>query len=276
MLHKLKNFKEKIKLFWLRVLFKLQFKATFYFDDSSPSVKQMGYQNTRRLLFIESRFHDLILKEKSPENRFQLYFQINKAIKDFKAKVLPGNLTYGFTSDYILAHSNLFQGRSVIDFGCGYGLSTELLSKFASNVYGIDCVEACINSARTMFQDAKNIEFRLIDNLKLPFADNSIGAAYSNDFIEHIHPDDALFHLQEIYRVLETGGSYLLWTPGKNTGPHDITKAFYPQRCGFQSLGSHIQEYTFEELSALLHQVGFTRIIIPDRGKEVLLIAEKS
>jgi ubiquinone/menaquinone biosynthesis C-methylase UbiE len=236
----------------------------------------MGYQNARKLLLIESYFHNLIVKETSPERRFQLYFEINKAIKEFKAEVLPGNLNYGFTSEYILEHSDLFQNRSVIDFGCGYGLSTELLSKYASKVYGIDCVEACIHSAQTMFQNVSNMEFRLIDNLKLPFADNSIGAAYSNDFIEHIHPDDALFHLQEIHRVLEPGGAYLFWTPGKNTGPHDITKAFYPQRRGFPSLGSHIQEYTFEALSALLQQAGFTRITIPDRGKEVLLIAEKS
>jgi SAM-dependent methyltransferase len=274
-LQKLGNLKDKIKLLCLHILFKLGFKATFYFDDSSPSVKQMGYQNARKLILIESHFHHLILKETLPEKRFKLYCENNASIKDFKANVLPGNLTYGFTSDYILVHSDLFENRSVIDFGCGYGLSTELLSKYANKVYGIDCVEACINSAKNMFEDVTNIEFKLIDNLKLPIADCSIGAAYSNDFIEHIHPDDAIFHLQEIYRVLETGGSYLIWTPGKNTGPHDITKAFYPQRHGFKSLGSHIQEYTFEELADLIRQIGFTTIIIPDPAKEVLLIATK-
>ena len=98
---------------------------------------------------------------------------------------------------------------------------------------------------------------------------------YSNDFLEHLHPDDARLHLAEAFRVLKNGGYCLCYTPGRGSGPHDITKAFYPQGFGFPSRGSHLKEYTFDELTSVASSVGFI-VEFPDNKADILALLRKA
>ncbi len=205
----------------------------------------------------------------------RLYSDFNDRIKEFKATHIPTQLSFGFTPDYILEHQDLFRDKVVIDFGCGYGLSTELLSSYAKFVHGIDCSNACIAFARGEYSQVLNMEFTLVDKLTLPFETETIDAAYSNDVLEHVHVDDAVTHLKEVHRVLRTGGTYLLYTPGIGTGPHDMTKAFWPGGHGFKAIGAHIKEYSFSEVADLLLGLGFRNAIIPEPKREVLILARK-
>jgi hypothetical protein len=77
---------------------------------------------------------------------------------------------------------------------------------------------------------------------------------YSYSLMEHLHPDDSLVQLRNIYRALTRGGVYVCVTPNRLTGPHDISRYFEPTAAGL-----HLQEYTASELSDLLRKVGFSK-----------------
>ncbi|WP_352854421.1 class I SAM-dependent methyltransferase [Mesorhizobium sp. M0902] len=56
----------------------------------------------------------------------------------------------------------------------------------------------------------------------LHFADNSLDFVFSGRLMEHLHPDDAVRQLSQLYRVLVPGGAYYCITTHAVTGPHDI------------------------------------------------------
>jgi hypothetical protein len=95
----------------------------------------------------------------------------------------------------------------------------------------------------------------LSDGIDLPIAPGSIDVAYSNQMIEHLHPDDAAQHVAAVHAALAPRGVFVCITPNRTTGPHDISNGFDPIATGL-----HLREYTARELAALLRGAGFTRI----------------
>ncbi len=97
-----------------------------------------------------------------------------------------------------------------------------------------------------------NFELVLFDGIDIPLPDHSVDVAYSNQLIEHLHPEDALDQLRSIHRVLVPGGAYLCITPHRLSGPHDVSKYFDKVATGF-----HLVEYTPLELARLFQAAGF-------------------
>ena len=79
--------------------------------------------------------------------------------------------------------------------------------------------------------------------------------AYSFQVMEHIHPDDALEQLRNLFAALAPGGSFFCVTPNRLNGPHDVSKFFDLEARGF-----HLKEYTITELEALFREVGFRKV----------------
>ena len=102
---------------------------------------------------------------------------------------------------------------------------------------------------------AENVETFVLDGPTLPFADRSIDIAYSDQFLQKLHPDDAAAHLREVRRVLSPLGAYICVTPNGASGPHDISVFFdeLPH-------GVHLREYRSRELAKVLHTAGFRRV----------------
>jgi SAM-dependent methyltransferase len=95
----------------------------------------------------------------------------------------------------------------------------------------------------------------LIEGVDLPLENGTVDVAYSNQVMEHLHPDDARQQLRNIYRVLKNGARYICVTPNRLTGPHDISQYFDSVASGF-----HLKEYSISELCALMLEAGFTRV----------------
>lgn len=85
--------------------------------------------------------------------------------------------------------------------------------------------------------------------------DNSIDVIFSDQFIEHLHPEDAKLHFRLAYRLLKKGGKYVFRTPHSFTGPRDISKYFSDKPEGF-----HLKEWTYTELWEMLKELDFSRI----------------
>ncbi len=113
-----------------------------------------------------------------------------------------------------------------------------------------------------------NLKLVISDGSSIPVEPGSVSVAYSNQLMEHLHPDDALDQLRGLHAALKPGGVYICITPSRLTGPHDISGVFDREATGF-----HLKEYTVGDLAALFRRVGFTKIhiIFGGRGKFMLL-----
>jgi SAM-dependent methyltransferase len=87
--------------------------------------------------------------------------------------------------------------------------------------------------------------------------DGSVDVVYSQQLMEHLHPDDALDQLRNIYTALAPGGRYFCVTPNRLTGPHDISRHYDEEATCF-----HLKEYTISELASLFRQVGFREVSV--------------
>jgi SAM-dependent methyltransferase len=86
-------------------------------------------------------------------------------------------------------------------------------------------------------------------------ADGSVDLAFSDQFIEHLHPEETRDHFVFVRRLLKPGGTYIFCTPHRLTGPHDISRYFSDEPEGF-----HLKEWSFRELKALLRAVRFSDV----------------
>jgi SAM-dependent methyltransferase len=145
----------------------------------------------------------------------------------------------------------LAKGITFLEFGPGDCALSFEVAKHVKQVYAVDVSDE-ISQCSTW---PGNFRLILSDGGNIPLASNSIDIAYSNQLMEHLHPDDALEQLKNIYAVLIPGGMYICITPNRLSGPHDISKHFDEVATGF-----HLKEYTTSELSNLFRGVGFSRV----------------
>lgn len=70
--------------------------------------------------------------------------------------------------------------------------------------------------------------FRLIvyDGYNLDMEDGTADVVFSDQFIEHLHPEDTEYHFRLVKRILRDNGLYIFRTPHVFLGPHDISKYF--------------------------------------------------
>ena len=127
------------------------------------------------------------------------------------------------------------------------------VAKYVKQVYAVDVS----NEITKNLASPKNFKLVLSDGTSIPVSINTVNVAYSNQLMEHIHPEDAFEQLQNIYSVLAPGGVYICITPNRLSGPHDISRYFDSEASGF-----HLKEYMVLELSALFKKVGFSRIMV--------------
>ena len=118
-------------------------------------------------------------------------------------------------------------------------------------VYAIDVSNEVTKNAAL----PPNMELVIFDGITLPLPDASLDAVYSNQLMEHLHPDDAAAQIESIYAKLKPGGFYYCVTPNRLTGPHDVSRGFDDIATGL-----HLKEYTVSELARLLRSVGFRRV----------------
>lgn len=114
----------------------------------------------------------------------------------------------------LLQWANVQQAQQILDVGCGIGGSTLYLAdKFhAESAIGITLspVQAKRAEQRAQELGILTAQFQVADALNMPFADNSFDLVWSLESGEHM-PDKVKF-LQECYRVLKPGGTFLFVT----------------------------------------------------------------
>lgn len=150
-------------------------------------------------------------------------------------------------------------GVTYLEVGPGdCGLALEV-AKRVKKVYAIE-----VSTEITKGLDfPSNFELVISDGSSIPVERNVVDVVYSNQLMEHLHPDDALCQLSCIYEALKDGGIYICVTPNAMSGPHDISRCYDDQPTGL-----HMREYTVTELVVMFRSAGFTglRLLIGARG----------
>lgn len=102
----------------------------------------------------------------------------------------------------------------ILDVGCGIGGSSLYLAqKFNARAVGITLSPVQASRATERAQEAglaTEVQFQVADALDMPFADDTFDFVWSMESGEHM-PDKEKF-LQECYRVLKPGGTFLMAT----------------------------------------------------------------
>jgi SAM-dependent methyltransferase len=131
---------------------------------------------------------------------------------------------------------------------CGLTLHVSRLVRLA---YAVEVS----TEATKHIQAPPNMQLIISDGKSIDVPSGTVTVAYSNQVMEHIHPDDALEQLQNICRAMAPGGAYICATPNRLSGPHDVSQYFDEF-----ATGMHMREYTATELVKLFHDVGFSRV----------------
>ena len=147
----------------------------------------------------------------------------------------------------------LDKNKSFIEVGPGDCALAFHVCSFVKQVYAVD-----VSKTITKFSSIpENFTLLISDGCSIPVEMNSIDIIYSNQLMEHLHPDDASAQLKNILIALRPGGTYLCITPSSLNGPHDISRYFDTVATGF-----HLKEYTIKELSELFYNAGFESLIL--------------
>jgi len=141
--------------------------------------------------------------------------------------------------------------NTFLELGAGDCALSFELCKYFKKVYAIDVSQNITAST----QKPSNFELLISNGSSVDIQPETVDIAYSNQLMEHLHPDDAFDQLTAIYNVLVKGGIYICLTPHRFMGPSDISAYFDDVATGF-----HLKEYTNKELYCLFRRVGFCRI----------------
>ena len=142
-------------------------------------------------------------------------------------------------------------GITYLEIGPGDCALCLEVAKSVRQVYAVD-VDAVLSRNA---QVPANFRLFISDGVSVPAPAASVDLAYSNQLMEHLHPDDAYEQLRNICATLAPGGAYVCVTPNRLNGPHDISRRFSDHAEGF-----HLKEYTITELASLFLSVGFRRV----------------
>ena len=149
-------------------------------------------------------------------------------------------------------------GCVFLEVGAGDCALSERIAETASLVYAVDISDQTRGRAMP-----PNVRIVLTDGRSIDVPEGSVDLAFSDQLMEHLHPDDAIEQLRNIHRALKPGGVYVCVTPNRLYGPSDVSAYFDEVATGF-----HLREYSLREIRRVFVEAGFARanVFVGARG----------
>ena len=151
-----------------------------------------------------------------------------------------------------------------LELGPGTGALSAEIARHVNTVYALDVSPAVLMNS----QLPSNVKVIIYDGIKIPGTIEPVHIVYSNQVMEHLHPDDVIEQLRDISHILTLGGKCICRTPHRYSGPHDTSKHFDSIATCF-----HLKEYTIMELVKMFKLAGFKKVkyeIVP-KGRRVAI-----
>ena len=135
--------------------------------------------------------------------------------------------------------SLLSKDKCVLDIASGEGYGSNLLSKVASKVIGVDISKETIDLANNKYA-GPNLAFQMGSASKIPLPDRSVDIVVSFETLEH--HDQHKEMLAEIKRVIRPNGILIMSSPDKK---------YYSDLRGYNN-PFHVKELYFNEFKDLI------------------------
>ncbi len=179
----------------------------------------------------------------------------------------PQSIRAGVGEQLRMVRAFLAPGGSFVEVGAGDCALSLAVCGYASIVRAIEVSDTIADVA----DPPPEFELLITDGTSIPVAPGSVDLVYSNQLMEHLHPDDATTQAANIAAALRPGGKYICITPHRLLGPADIS-AFFTDG---PAEGFHLREYTARELRDLFVSVGFSNVhvLAAHRGRALELPA---
>lgn len=132
------------------------------------------------------------------------------------------------------------QGK-LLDVGFGHGFIEEHLSTgVAFDLHGIDISSRAVERLNRILSG----DFKVGSILKIPFSDDFFDVVLALEILEHIPPHNTFVAINELYRVLKVGGTFVISVP-LNEGLEEMIREGV-------NLSGHVRVYTSELIKAEL------------------------
>lgn len=223
-----------------------------------PLPKNRTYEQLKNHYLVEKEIAERI-KKADPEQRKKIfatmYDELFEKVPDHSRLTIrdTASLTEKSNQSKYKLLSGLITPEIVFaEFAPGDCKFSLAISSKVKQVYGID------------ISDQKNPEDKEPENFKLIIYDGynlseikeqSIDVLFSDQLIEHFHPDETKPHFELARKMLKQKGKYLFRTPHYQSGPYDISMYFSDEPEGF-----HLKEWTYTEIYKLLKDSGFRKV----------------
>src|SRR5437868_6163149 len=203
---------------------------------------------------VERKLADRIRAAATPEERRRvfstMYEELFREVPDHPRLLAREKLADERASDleYDLAQLKpyLKPGCTFLEIGAGDCALSARVARDAGQVYA---VEICDQTRAPL---PANVSLVISDGRTIDVPEGSVDVAFSDQLMEHLHPEDAAVQLANIQRALKPGGAYVCITPNKLYGPSDISAYFDDEARGF-----HLREYTLREVRRIFAEAGF-------------------
>ncbi len=131
------------------------------------------------------------------------------------------------------------KGKRVLDIASGEGYGSNLLSKNAEHVTGVDISDEAVKHANQKYASESKLTYKVGSASKIPLENASVDVVTSFETLEHTTEHEEF--LTEIKRVLVPGGLLIMSTPDTVLyNPHDPDNPY------------HVKELTTEEFETLI------------------------
>ncbi|HET9651680.1 MAG TPA: methyltransferase domain-containing protein [Usitatibacter sp.] len=206
---------------------------------------------------VERRLADQVRAASGPEERraifATMYDELFRLVPDhprlLARKHAQAERDQGIEWDMAQLNRFLRPDCVFLEIGAGDCALACRVAQRAGYVYAVDI------SDQTRGAMPDNVSLVLSNGRDISVPAGSVDVAFSDQLMEHLHPDDAMEQLRNIHRALRPGGVYVCITPNRLYGPSDISAYFDDVARGF-----HLREYTVRELRHILREAGFPRI----------------
>jgi SAM-dependent methyltransferase len=206
---------------------------------------------------VERRLADRLRAAQTVEERREIfasmYEELFRLVPDHPRLLAQRNLQterdHGIDWDMAQLGRFLAPGCTFLEIGAGDCALSRRVAQRAGHVYAVDICD------QTRAPLPENVELVISDGREIGVPAESVDVAFSDQLMEHLHPDDARTQLASIHRALRPGGVYVCITPNRLYGPSDISAYFDDVARGF-----HLREYTVFEVKRVMHEAGFSRV----------------
>jgi SAM-dependent methyltransferase len=241
-----------------------------YYNAMNMKQDQRTCDEIREHYEIEKRLAQRLLSSTSEERQTlytSLYNELFRSVRNHPQLTIKSSPEESARRvAYEIRHLECFlkNGTTFLEIGPGDCALSFEVAKRVKNVYAIDVSEEITKN----LSYPPNFKLVLSDGASIPVPEATVNMAYSNQLMEHLHPDDALKQLLGIHDALAPGGIYMCLTPNRLNGPHDVSRCFDTIATGF-----HLKEYTVTELCRLFQRTGFSkmRICVPLKTVRIFL-----